>query len=888
MSISRKITGDASGGSGGSGKYVDDVFSTYLYEGTGANRDIVNGIELGSRPPGMTQSLEWPVGARFAVSANGGSIASDIWTIDYWCKFKAEPTTTMVIYDTRTNDTNSASWRLVGGELKLLQGDKPDFDTGYYPWVDSPNEWSHHAITLSDGVVSFFVNGTRVATQSVSGRYRNNASQIGESVYQGSGLGGCLLSNFRINSLKGYATSLTFPVPEGPSRLQEGTSNLLFTENDVAPGTSCPRSSVGTDPILYDKARGVNQGGQESQGQDIVPIASADSPYSNSGYEGKGGLVWVKGRDQAFTHILCDTERGPNNKLESQNTAGEAFKASISAFNSDGFSLAAASLETNSAGPPAPCNYVSWTFAKQEGFFDVVTYTGQDGHTQPHNLGTVPGMVIVKCTSDTQQPGWIVWHRDTGDTGYLVLNDTAVLNTSSASPRIYNVTDTSFDLGDWAPVSNVGKEYVAYVFAHDAPMFGPEGDESIIKCGGYTGSGTATQDIDLGWEPQWLLIKSTTYPGQWGMFDSMRGLSGSADFLTGLYAQSSAAESNTVDPAYQELGITPTGFHLTGNNRNNTNGAGQEYIYMAIRRPMKPAEEFEATDLFNVDSVSGAVVRDVGLVPDMALFTNAETANSKWISARLQGAKLLRTNTNGEEASGPVGWDNPTDSWSQGLDTATINYFWRRAPGFFDVVCYEGDGQATHEIPHNLGTYPEMAWIKSRDETYPWPVYCKYTHPTATNQNYRLDLSTDGNRNGGSSYFPFATSPDSFPVGSANYVNATGASYIAYLFASVPGVCDIGTYIGYGPNGNVVDVDCGFTNGARFVLVKRTDGAGNWMYWDALRGSGDVLALNDTSTSKPARIYHIPQGFRAKCRDTDGEVWNPGTDGAEYIYIAIA
>ena len=84
------------------------------------------------------------------------------------------------------------------------------------------------------------------------------------------------------------------------------------------------------------------------------------------------------------------------------------------------------------------------------------------------------------------------------------------------------------------------------LFAADAPTFGPDGDESPIKCGGYTGTGGGVaQDRELGWEPQWLLIKSTTYPGQWCMFDSMRGLSGSADFLTRLSAQSSDAEYHT-------------------------------------------------------------------------------------------------------------------------------------------------------------------------------------------------------------------------------------------------------------------------------------------------------------------------------------------------------
>jgi hypothetical protein len=46
MSISRKITeGAGSGSGGGSGGYVDDVFSTYLYEGR-RRPSIVNGVDL--------------------------------------------------------------------------------------------------------------------------------------------------------------------------------------------------------------------------------------------------------------------------------------------------------------------------------------------------------------------------------------------------------------------------------------------------------------------------------------------------------------------------------------------------------------------------------------------------------------------------------------------------------------------------------------------------------------------------------------------------------------------------------------------------------------------------------------------------------------------------
>ena len=57
-------------------------------------------------------------------------------------------------------------------------------------------------------------------------------------------------------------------------------------------------------------------------------------------------------------------------------------------------------------------------------------------------------------------------------------------------------------------VSWGGREYVAYLFAHDVSSFGTNEDESIIKCGSYTGNGNNDgPEIDLGFEPQFLLIK---------------------------------------------------------------------------------------------------------------------------------------------------------------------------------------------------------------------------------------------------------------------------------------------------------------------------------------------------------------------------------------------
>ena len=63
---------------------------------------------------------------------------------------------------------------------------------------------------------------------------------------------------------------------------------------------------------------------------------------------------------------------------------------------------------------------------------------------------------------------------------------------------------------------------------------------------------------------------------------------------------------------------------------------------------------------------------------------------------------------------------------------------------------------------------------------------------------------------------------------------------MAYLFASVSGISKVGSYTG---TGNDVNVNCGFSSGARLVIVKRSDSTGGWYLWDSARG---IVAGNDS------------------------------------------
>ena len=112
-------------------------------------------------------------------------------------------------------------------------------------------------------------------------------------------------------------------------------------------------------------------------------------------------------------------------------------------------------------------------------------------------------------------------------------------------------------------------------------------------------------------------------------------------------------------------------------------------------------------------------------------------------------------------------------------------------------------------------------------------------------------------------------------------------NYVAYLFATLAGVSKVGTYSG---TGNDVNVDCGFTSGARFVLVKRTDSSGDWYHWDSesgiVAGNDPYLLLNSDAAQVTNTDYIDPlsSGFTI----TSGAPSDLNTSGGTYFFLAIA
>ena len=606
---------------------------------------------------------------------------------------------------------------------------------------------------------------------------------------------------------------------------------------------------------------------------------------------GEGGLVWIKARNAAINHYLYDTERGATKELSSNLTDAEATALdALTSFNSDGFSLGADNGTNKTSN-----THASWTFRKAPRFFDVVTYTGagEVGQTITHNLGVAPGMVIIKDTSSASN--WYVYHRSLASGGHLKLNKTdAVSFDTNYEIGKLTATDTEFSIDTGSEVDAAGNTYVAYLFAHDPLGPSEDGSDGLIACGSYTGNGSSTGPvIDLGWEPQWVMIKcATNYTlGNWLMLDTMRGWTANSGNKDGLYADLSGAEIK----ANSGLNPTSTGFQIR-DTTPQINGSGNEYIYIAIRRgPMRAPES--GTEVFATEYMGETLPNppqwNSGFPVDWGFYKNKDVGGTNWLSSsRLtQGTRLAFNTTAAESALAELKFDY-MDGWQDASSVRTDIHGWmfRRAPSFFDVVAYTGDGAANRTVPHSLGVAPELVIVKNRDQSgYSWIV----GSGAPVGWNYYLRLDSNTGRAFSDIYFANTNTP---PTDSGFYVgrsagwddtNRSPYLYIAYLFATLAGVSKVGSYTG---NGSSQTIDCGFTTGARFILIKRTNSTGDWYVWDTARG---VVAANDPHLSLNTTAAEVTTDDSVD-PDSSGFIVNQvaatniNVSSASYIYLAIS
>lgn len=273
-----------------------------------------------------------------------------------------------------------------------------------------------------------------------------------------------------------------------------------------------------------------------------------------------GGMVWSKRRDSTLNHYLADTSRGATNILIPNLTDGSTIGTRFQSFLTNGYT------GVDNAGG----SFVSWTFRKAPKFFDVVTYTGNgvSGRAISHSLAQAPGIIIIKKINNSAN--WVVYHASLGNSSRLYLN-TKEASVSTGNFNNTTPTATEFRVSSNTEVNALNDSYVAYIFAHDT------GADGIVQCGTFLAPSSGETTVNLGWEPQYVLMKCyQNTGGDWFIIDNMRGMvnGGNDPYLLSNSSTSELAGYNIIEP-------TSTGF----NARSILPNPGWNYIYLAIRKP---------------------------------------------------------------------------------------------------------------------------------------------------------------------------------------------------------------------------------------------------------------------------------------------------------------
>lgn len=588
---------------------------------------------------------------------------------------------------------------------------------------------------------------------------------------------------------------------------------------------------------------------------------------------GKGGLVWIKCRSNAEDNLLeaFDILADQRTELISNSTTSGAINPlGVGSFrnSANGFTI----LGGVGAANVSPNTYASWTFVEQPKFFDAVPFTSNSsgGATFAHSLGGTPGCVIIKSTGSTSN--WDVYHRSTGTSSLLRLNLTNAAAASAAwiTPTASSITIASGQL-------NASTTYEAFLFAHDTAADG------VIQCGSIP---VGTTTVTLGWEPQWVLWKASSTTSDWIISDNMRGMPASPGDTKWLYPNSTSAETT---PGGTYVEPTATGFIDNGVSTSTR-------IYIAIRRgPMRTPASSANVFSVSTSSITTGTIRS-GFPTDLVMELDRATGSAPYnrgFQDRLRGdfRTLSCANTTSEDVN------TTTASFASSVGTVLnggpvyadgyVYPQFRRAPVFFDEVCYAGTG-TTASKNHNLGAVPELIIWKARTGTTAAPFVVNFGLLGSWDDFMSMADATAKSNVANFFSTPTATT---FAPGSAGandlYLNNTACTYVAYLFATCPGVSKVGSYVG---TGSTLQINCGFSGGTRFVLIKRTNGAGDWYVWDSARGivagNDPYLLLNNPAPEVTTTDWVDTYNLGFELSNSVGN--NVNINGATYIFLAIA
>lgn len=263
----------------------------------------------------------------------------------------------------------------------------------------------------------------------------------------------------------------------------------------------------------------------------------------------KPDISWFFNRDSTDSNSWYDSNRGPLKRLVTDTDAAQTTV-------DDGlqkFIKGGCEIEDDDAINTSGESFINWNWVVNGG----TTETNSDGSTDVtlqknvtagisigtfkstsaaqtlgHGLGVAPDVIIMKCTSTSQN--WMVYHKDLDptDAHYLHLNN-------------YDTEQTGSDFNNTLPTSTVFSANPTGVADRDYIFYAFKGIPGFSKFGTYTGNGVADGPfIHLDFKPKWFMHKANN-GASWYIYDTIRE-NNFNEILYSSYANVTTAESTNV------------------------------------------------------------------------------------------------------------------------------------------------------------------------------------------------------------------------------------------------------------------------------------------------------------------------------------------------------
>ena len=832
------------------------------------------------------------------------------WTMSFWCK-RGEIGREHAIYGAANGGGETFFVAFYPDDIEAYISSGRNHVTNAV--FRDPSAWYHivqvfdSANATADDRFITYVNGVRQTTST-------NAVTLNDTIaWNTSGVTGYFGKNYGAwfgdsrDYFDGYFANVTFIDGQAldPTSFGEYSDTLWKPKAD----TVIQSLTFGTNGFYLPFKQTT-----EAEGFSAVTYTGNGAIQAIDGVGFEPDFVWLKGRNEADSHVLTDSVRGTGKTLKSDSTDAETNSADdLVSFNSSGFTKG-----TNDRVGGNNDTMVGWCWDAGDNLastgFAAVNYLGNGATQSINGLGFEPDFVWIKERDATSNHGLFDSVRGAGKS--LKSDDSAVEQTQTDSLTSFD--SNGFTLGDnteAGPDVNFtnGNDYVAWCWDAGSSSAASNTNGSItssvkanttqgFSIATYTGNATdgATIGHGLSQSPDMVIVKDRTNSASWRVMhkdisyasntlyldanfaetadDRVKAVSSTTFTVTGGGGVNGSARDHVAYSFHSVSGYSSFGSY-TGNGSTTgpvvstgfrpafvmikrTDTADNWIIYDTTRSPFNPADK----GLFPNDSGQELTGNDIDFnASDFQLKTSDNGFNASG------GTYIYMAFAGGQDLISPVNTDG----------TITSRVKANTAKGF-SITSFVGNATAGATVGHGLTSTPEMIISKNRDDANNWLVYHKDLDASNPEQKRIFLNLTSAVSDSNTPWNDTAPTSSLLTLGTSGYTNGSNDDMIMYCFHSVSGYSSFGTYSGTGSAGNAVTT--GFE--PAFVMVKRIDDTSDWAILDNTR---DVDTAKD-SRLRPnsSAVESTVDGLRFSSTGFSFADGSYNNSGSTWIYMAFA